>query len=116
MGRTLAIGLLLVAAMAAPIIAEDPADAGSPEEIPEMGDTDIPEGEDMDIPEGEDDYDPAKHAKEEMEKMDTNKDGKATLEEIQAFVEKEFYTPEDKETMEASELKKTIEEDAKSFL
>merc|ERR1712205_189872 len=39
--------------------------------------------------------DPAKQGKEELDKMDTNKDGKAGIEEITAYMKKEFYGPED---------------------
>merc|ERR1712230_172398 len=42
---------------------------------------------------GEDD--PAKQGKEELDKMDGNKDGKADLGEITAYMKKEFYGPED---------------------
>merc|ERR1712146_434974 len=39
--------------------------------------------------------DPAKQGKEELDKMDGNKDGKADLAEITAYMKKEFYGPED---------------------
>merc|ERR1711977_285217 len=39
--------------------------------------------------------DPAKQAKEELDKIDGNKDGKADLAEINAYMKKEFYGPED---------------------
>merc|ERR1719163_1172475 len=42
---------------------------------------------------GEDD--PAKQGKEELDKMDGNKDGEADLGEITAYMKKEFYGPED---------------------
>merc|ERR1712167_415165 len=39
--------------------------------------------------------DPAKQGKEELDKMDTNKDGKADLGEVTEYMKKEFYGPED---------------------
>merc|ERR1711934_950533 len=39
--------------------------------------------------------DPAKQGKEELDKIDGNKDGKADLAEITAHMKKEFYGPED---------------------
>merc|ERR1712216_988277 len=39
--------------------------------------------------------DPAKQGKEELDKIDGNKDGKADLAEITAYMKKEFYGPED---------------------
>merc|ERR1712166_1641840 len=45
--------------------------------------------------------DPAKEAQEELERMDTDKDGKVSLEEIKAYFKKEFYSDDLLEGAEA---------------
>merc|ERR1712031_3641 len=62
--------------------------------------------------------DPAKEGKEELAKMDTNKDGKADLAEVTEYMKKEFYGPEDikEDNMDDvdSELDEAEDEDAGS--
>merc|ERR1712094_21831 len=43
----------------------------------------------------EDEFDPVKDGTKEMEEMDTNKDGKATVDEIKAFMKVRYYTKEE---------------------
>merc|ERR1719178_51944 len=43
----------------------------------------------------EDEFDPVKDGTKEMEEMDTNKDGKATVDEIKAFMKARYYTKEE---------------------
>merc|ERR1712224_533970 len=43
----------------------------------------------------EDEFDPVKDGTKEMEEMDTNKDGKATVDEIKAFMKARYYTNEE---------------------
>merc|ERR1712159_524943 len=43
----------------------------------------------------EDEFDPVKDGTKEMEEMDTNKDGKATVDEIKAFMKSRYYTKEE---------------------
>merc|ERR1712096_347557 len=62
--------------------------------------------------------DPAKQAKEELVKIDSNKDGKADLAEITTYMKKEFYGPEDikEEKLTAAQVDKKSAEDAKEYL
>merc|ERR1711865_773738 len=69
--------------------------------------------------------DPAKEAQEELERMDTDKDGKVSLEEIKAYFKKEFYSDDLLEgaeagpastTSPAEDLQKLVDDDAKEFL
>merc|ERR1712070_1278085 len=67
-----------------------------------------------DVPDdGEDD--PAQQGKEELDKMDKNKDGKADLEELQAYMKAEFYAPEDikEEGLTDDQVKEKSAADAK---
>merc|ERR1712224_261383 len=43
----------------------------------------------------EDEFDPVKDGTKEMEEMDTNKDGKATVDEVKAFMKERYYTKEE---------------------
>merc|ERR1712230_316845 len=65
---------------------------------------------------GEDD--PAKQGKEELDKMDSNKDGKANLEEITAYMKKEFYGPEDvkEDKLTPAQIDEKSASDAKEYL
>merc|ERR1719313_2214357 len=62
--------------------------------------------------------DPAQQGKEELEKMDSNKDGKADLEELTAYMKKEFYAPEDvkEEGLTDDQVKEKSATDAKEYL
>lgn len=69
--------------------------------------------------------DPDADAKEELELMDTDKDGKVSLEEIKAYFKKEFYSDELVEGVEAGpvatttpteDLQKLVDDDAQEFL
>merc|ERR1711998_780010 len=67
-----------------------------------------------------DEDDPRTQAKEELDKMDTNKDGKSDLGEITAYMKKSFYTeaeikeekltPEQVATKPAADAKEYLEE------
>merc|ERR1711959_117390 len=43
----------------------------------------------------EDEFDPVKDGTKEMEEMDTDKDGKATVDEIKAFMKSRYYSKEE---------------------
>merc|ERR1711939_681183 len=43
----------------------------------------------------EDEFDPVKDGTKEMEEMDTNKDGKATVDEIKKFMKDRYYSKEE---------------------
>merc|ERR1712188_330734 len=62
--------------------------------------------------------DPAKQGKEELDKMDSNKDGKADLGEITEYMKKEFYGPEDikEENLTAEQVTEKSNADAKEYL
>merc|ERR1711959_76987 len=62
--------------------------------------------------------DPAKQGKEELDKMDTNKDGKAGIEEITAYMKKEFYGPEDvrEDKLTPAQIDEKSAADAKEYL
>merc|ERR1712072_871365 len=62
--------------------------------------------------------DPAKQGKEELDKMDTDKDGKADLGEITEYMKKEFYGPEDikEENLTAEQVTEKSGADAKEYL
>merc|ERR1711937_861708 len=62
--------------------------------------------------------DPAKQGKEELDKMDSNKDGKADLGEITEYMKKEFYGPEDikEENLTAEQVTEKSGADAKEYL
>merc|ERR1711977_302286 len=62
--------------------------------------------------------DPAKRGKEELDKMDSNKDGKADLGEITEYMKKEFYGPEDikEENLTAEQVTEKSGADAKEYL
>eukprot|EP00656_Telonema_subtile_P014259 TRINITY_DN1727_c0_g1_i1.p1 TRINITY_DN1727_c0_g1~~TRINITY_DN1727_c0_g1_i1.p1 ORF type:complete len:169 (+),score=75.15 TRINITY_DN1727_c0_g1_i1:229-735(+) len=66
-----------------------------------------------------------KEAKDEMDRMDTNKDGKVNLDEVQAYFRKEFYSPEDmKDSTEGkdgkaptdAEITELVKNDATEFI
>merc|ERR1712017_21090 len=65
---------------------------------------------------GEDD--PAKQGKEELDKMDGNKDGKADLAEITEYMKKEFYGPEDikEDKLTPQQVTDKSASDAKEYL
>merc|ERR1712195_217895 len=54
--------------------------------------------------------DPAKEAQEELERMDTDKDGKVSLEEIKAYFKKEFLEDLDKDKDGYLSLQELIEQ------
>merc|ERR1712166_291382 len=69
--------------------------------------------------------DPEADAKEELELMDTDKDGKVSLEEIKAYFKKEFYSDQLVEGVEAGpaatttpteDLQELVDDDAHEFL
>merc|ERR1712227_512365 len=62
--------------------------------------------------------DPAKQGKEELDKMDGNKDGKADLAEITAYMKKEFYGPEDikEDKLTPAQVDENAGTDAKEYL
>merc|ERR1719456_770434 len=62
--------------------------------------------------------DPAKQGKEELDKMDGNKDGKADLAEITAYMKKEFYGPEDikEDKLTPAQVDEKAGTDAKEYL
>merc|ERR1712097_148796 len=62
--------------------------------------------------------DPAKQGKEELDKMDTNKDGKADLGEVTEYMMKEFYGPEDikEENLTPEQVNEKSDADAKEYL
>merc|ERR1712164_7746 len=62
--------------------------------------------------------DPAKQGKEELDKMDGNKDGKADLAEITAYMKKEFYGPEDikEDKLAPAQVDEKSAADAKEYL
>merc|ERR1711998_437605 len=62
--------------------------------------------------------DPAKEGKEELDKMDTNKDGKADLAEVTAYMKSEFYGPEDikEDNLTPEQVDEKAAEDAKEYL
>merc|ERR1711959_653409 len=62
--------------------------------------------------------DPAKQGKEELDKMDTNKDGKADLGEVTEYMKKEFYGPEDikEENLTPEQVNEKPNADAKEYL
>merc|ERR1712224_685629 len=62
--------------------------------------------------------DPAKQGKEELDKMDANKDGKANLEEITSYMKKEFYGPEDvkEDKLTPAQIDEKSASDAKEYL
>merc|ERR1712093_87971 len=62
--------------------------------------------------------DPAKQGKEELDKMDTNKDGKADLGEVTEYMKKEFYGPEDikEENLTPEQVSERSTADAKEYL
>merc|ERR1719453_364683 len=75
----IALGLLLCSALFVHTVkAEDEMDADA-SELNDIG--------------GEDDI--AKEAAEELERMDADKDGKVSLDEVKAYFRKEFYSDED---------------------
>merc|ERR1711959_232007 len=72
--------------------------------------------DDVDKEDAEDD--PAKQGKEELDKIDTNKDGKADLAELTVYMKKEFYGPEDikEEKLTAAQVDEKSATDAKEYL
>merc|ERR1712188_279305 len=62
--------------------------------------------------------DPAKQGKEELDKMDSNKDGKADLGEVTEYMKKEFYGPEDikEENLTPEQVNEKSNADAKEYL
>merc|ERR1711998_498103 len=62
--------------------------------------------------------DPAKQGKEELDKMDSNKDGKADLTEVTAYMKKEFYGPEDikEDKLTPAQVDEKSAADAKEYL
>merc|ERR1711988_386489 len=60
----------------------------------------------------EEEFDPVKDGTKEMEEMDSNKDGKATAEEVKAFMKSRYYTKEeDLKDLENDEGKPATPED-----
>merc|ERR1712010_344889 len=59
-----------------------------------------------------------KQAKEELDKMDGNKDGKADLAEVTAYMKKEFYGPEDikEDKLTPAQVDEKSAADAKEYL
>merc|ERR1711934_409756 len=77
--------------------------------------------ESVEDPPTDEDYnedDPAQQGKEELEKMDTNKDGKADIEELTKYMRAEFYQPEDikEEGLTEEQVKEKSSADAKEYL
>merc|ERR1712167_94191 len=63
--------------------------------------------------------DPAKQGKEELDKMDTNKDGKADLGEVTEDIKEENLTPEqvnEKSNADAKEYLEELDKNKDSFL
>merc|ERR1712022_29481 len=62
--------------------------------------------------------DPAKQGKEELDKMDLNKDGKADLAEVTEYMKKEFYGPEDikEDNLTPAQVDEKSAQDAKEYL
>merc|ERR1711934_666216 len=62
--------------------------------------------------------DPAEQGKEELDRMDTNKDGKADLEELTAYMKAEFYQPEDveEEGLTEDQVAEKSKADAQEYL
>merc|ERR1711881_455006 len=62
--------------------------------------------------------DPAKQGQEELSKMDSNKDGKADLSEVTAYMKKEFYGPEDvkEDKLTPAQIDEKSAADAKEYL
>merc|ERR1712178_404802 len=62
--------------------------------------------------------DPAKEGKEELAKMDSNKDGKADLAEVTEYMKKEFYGPEDikEDNLTPAQVDEKAGQDAKEYL
>merc|ERR1711990_1103456 len=62
--------------------------------------------------------DPAKEGKEELAKMDSNKDGKADLGEVTEYMKKEFYGPEDikEDNLTEAQVAEKSSADAKEYL
>merc|ERR1712086_502161 len=50
---------------------------------------------DVDAAGEEDDFDPVKDGTKEMEEMDSDKNGKATVDEVKAFMKERYYTKEE---------------------
>merc|ERR1719164_78424 len=97
------IALMLVALLAATcVVAEEKVE---------------PVGEGGDAPE-EPELDAEGEAKAELTKIDTDKDGKATLAEITAYMKAEFYGPEAiaEEKLSPEDVDKKAAEDAKEYL
>merc|ERR1712216_522883 len=60
----------------------------------------------------EDEFDPVKDGTKEMEEMDANKDGKATVDEIKAFMKSRYYSKdEDLKDLENDDGKPATPED-----
>merc|ERR1711977_609218 len=99
--------LLPLAILALLTVGSFAADAAKAEEKVESVD-DSDSGED----------DPAKQGKEELDKMDSNKDGKANLEEITTYMKKEFYGPEDvkEDKLTPAQIDEKSASDAKEYL
>jgi hypothetical protein len=97
-------------------------DASSEEKLPYISDSEPSEEESS----GEE-IDPEREAQEELDLMDTDKDGKVSIEELETYFQKEFY---DEEFMAAEEgpahepgtptpqedMIKMVKEDAKEFM
>merc|ERR1712046_43012 len=62
--------------------------------------------------------DPAKEGKEELAKMDSNKDGKADLGEVTEYMKKEVYGPEDikEDNLTPAQVDEKAGQDAKEYL
>merc|ERR1711907_554467 len=62
--------------------------------------------------------DPAQEGKEELAKMDSNKDGKADLGEVTEYMKKEFYGPEDikEDNLTPAQVDEKAAQDAKEYL
>merc|ERR1711959_35059 len=80
------------------------------EDKPPAGDEAAAEADDMS-------GDPKVDGKKEMAEMDTNKDGKATLEEIEAFMKSRYYTKaEDLKDLENDDGKPATPDDIKKMI
>jgi len=77
-GHCLLIAALVMSALFAVALAEEEV---SPTDVDAAGE--------------EDDFDPVKDGTKEMEEMDSDKNGKATVDEVKAFMKERYYTKEE---------------------
>merc|ERR1711990_228362 len=109
--KSLAIFAILFAATSVYVFAEDAPPAGDADAMPE--DEDMMSG------------DPETDGKKELEEMDTNKDGKASVDEVKAFMRSRYYSKEedlkdlqndDGKPATAEDITKMVERDAKELV